>query len=52
MKKKEVISCLRALAIKYSDLGDHEKALSYLDRAQQKAEALLPSLEHSEYLQL
>lgn len=33
MKKLEVVPILRALAEKYSSMGDHEKALSYMGRA-------------------
>ena len=34
---------MRAIAVKYSDLGDHEKALEYLGRAEAKAKEKLPS---------
>lgn len=34
MKKPEVIRIMQALAMKYSDLGDNEKALHYIGRAE------------------
>ena len=42
---------MRAIAVKYSDLGDHEKALNYLERAEKKAEEKLPR-EHIQVLLL
>ena len=36
MKKPEMVSIMRALAVKYSELGDHEKALSYMERSKTK----------------
>ena len=32
MKKPEVVQIMRALAVKYSDLGDHSKAMEYVGR--------------------
>ena len=37
---------MRALAMKYSDLGDFAKALEYIGRAEKLAEELLPIKEH------
>ena len=50
MKKPEVIPTLRCLASKYSEMSDHEKALTYIDRAEKLASDLLPTLNHSESL--
>ena len=38
MNKPEVVSILRALAIKYSELGEHDKSLKYIERAKAKCE--------------
>lgn len=50
MKKPEVIPTLRCLASKYSEMSDHEKAQTYIDRAEKLASDLLPTLNHSESL--
>lgn len=42
---------MRAIAVKYSDLGDHEKALEYLKRAEVKAKERLPN-DHIQVLLL
>lgn len=46
MYKPEVVSIMRALATKYSDLGDHEKALEYVTRAEKLSAKYLPTTEH------
>lgn len=47
-RKPEVIQIMRALAIKYEDLGDHTKALEYINRAEKLANELLGGTkEHS-----
>ena len=40
-KKIEVLSVLRALGQKYSELGDFEKGLSYIKRAEDLSTGLL-----------
>ena len=50
MKKIEVIPTLRCLANKYSELGDHEKAQQYIDRAEKLSLELLPTPNHVETL--
>ena len=46
IRQPEVIQIMRALAMKYSDLGDFGKALEYIGRAEKLAEELLPIKEH------
>ena len=41
---------MRSLAEKYSSLGDHEKGMSYINRADALAKKLLPRQEHCEIL--
>lgn len=52
MKKPEVIRIMQALAMKYSDLGDNDKALHYIGRAEDLATKLLPSQDHILVLQM
>ena len=46
LRQPEVISIMRALAMKYSDLGDFGKALEYIGRAEKLADELLMTKEH------
>ena len=48
--KPEVVRIMRALALKYSDLGDHEKALSYIERSENLAVERLPTMEHTQVI--
>jgi len=50
MKKVEVVPIMRELAQKYSSLGDHDKAVSYIERSDKLACDLLPSMQHEEIL--
>jgi hypothetical protein len=50
--KVEVLAVLRALAQKYSELGDHDKGLSYTTRAEGLSAGLLQSQEHEQILLL
>jgi len=43
---------MRVLAVKYSDLGNHEKALHYINRAESLSQTLLSSLSNSRVLDL
>lgn len=42
----EVIQIMRALATKSYDLGNHEKALSQIARAERLAKEILPTENH------
>lgn len=52
MNKPEVVSILRALAIKYSELGEHEKALKYIERATEKCDKFNINQNSTEMLQI
>ena len=39
--KVEVLTVLRALGLKYSELGEHDKGLSYIKRAEDLSTSLL-----------
>ena len=49
-RKPEVVQIMRALAVKHSDYGDIEKALSYVARAEKLADELLQTKEHAQVL--
>ena len=46
MRKPEVVQVLRAVALKHSDLADHEEAIRRINRAETLANELLPSKDH------
>jgi len=43
---------MRALAIKYSDLGDHKKAMDYISRVETLSQTVLPTQEHHRNLEI
>ncbi len=45
-EKPEVVQVMRALAIKYSDLGKHEQAMTYINRTESLSVQKLPSEQH------
>ena len=46
MRKVEVITIMRCLASKHSELGAHEKALNYISRGEDLASKLLGEKDH------
>ena len=50
--KVEVLPVLRALGLKYSELGDHDKGLSYIKRAEDLSTKLLQTQDHEQILLL
>ena len=50
MKKPEMVSIMRALAVKYSELGEYTKALSYVEKGKQKIEVFYENQANTEML--
>ena len=50
MKKPEMVSVMRALAVKYSELGEHDQALNYVERVKNKIGQFYENTENLEML--